>query len=442
MSRVLLVDDKENIREVLKDILESAGYSVDLASCADEVYGIIQENLPDIVLTDINMPGKTGIELLHDLKEIHPNLPVILITAYGSIDSAVLAMKQGAYDYLTKPIDYDYLILLIERALERSQIVTENSELKRELNKIVHKNMIGESASFKKVLELIEVVAPRSSNVLIQGECGTGKELVARSIYNNSSTKSFVVVDCASLPEDLLESELFGYEKGAFTGAVSSKEGRIALADGGTLFLDEIGELSIRLQAKLLRVIQEKEFTPLGGLKPKKVDFRLIAATNRDLKKEIDKDRFRSDLYYRLNVVSINVPPLRDRKEDIPLLVNHFIHKLCQKDGISIKSIGKDVLNVLCNHSWPGNIRELENAIERMIIVSQGNELLMETIPFEIFPGENSDLTNQYHLDKLERETIIKVLNQVNWNKSEAAKILNIGRKALYNKIEKYKIDQ
>lgn len=442
MSRVLLVDDKENIREVLKDILESAGYLVDLASCAQEALEIVNIHFPDIVLTDINMPGKSGIELLHDLKEKYPDIPVILITAYGSIDSAVLAMKQGAYDYLTKPIDYDYLTLLIERALERSQIVTENSELKKELNKINHRNMIGESVLFKKVLELIEVVSPRSSNVLIQGECGTGKELVARSIYNNSSTKSFVVVDCASLPEDLLESELFGYEKGAFTGAVNSKDGRIALADGGTLFLDEVGELSVRLQAKLLRVIQEKEFTPLGSLKPRKVDFRLIAATNRDLKKEIDKGGFRSDLYYRLNVVSINVPPLRDRKEDIPLLVNYFIHKLCQKDKISVKSIGRDVLSALCNYSWPGNIRELENVIERMIIVSQSNELLMESLPLEILPESNYDATTQFHLDRLERETILKALNKVNWNKSEASKILNIGRKALYNKIEKYNLDK
>ncbi len=443
---VLVCDDKVNIREILKDFFEEKGFSVFTSGSGENALELIKTETPDIVLTDFKLPGISGIELIEKIHLFDKNIPVIVITAFGSIRNAVEAMRTGANDYLTKPIDYELLILVVNRAFEQRKIYEQNRELMKELKSVYGvQNLIGGSPKMKTLYQMIKTVSGSSTNVLVQGECGTGKELIAKTIHytGNRRDKPFAIVDCAALPENLLESELFGYEKGAFTGAVGRKKGRIELARGGTLFLDEIGEMSLSLQAKLLRVIQERRFHRIGGLVPVEVDFRLIAATNKDLEKEVEAEKFRSDLYYRLNVVTLQAPPLRDRKEDIPLLVHHFIEKICRRDGIMRKNIESGVIDELVAHDWPGNVRELENCIERMILFTDTDTI---TDPFL---GNSRTLKNtrDNSLDKLdlniiERETVIKALDKSGWNKVEAAKLLNIGRKALYNKIKKFEIEQ
>ncbi|MDX9801756.1 MAG: sigma-54 dependent transcriptional regulator, partial [Spirochaetia bacterium] len=386
-----------------------------------------------------------GIELTKKIRETDESIPVIIMTAYGSISSAVDAIKSGGYDYITKPIDYDLLKIKINRAVSEKKIRKENAELKEKLKEEWGlDSIIGKDVSMIKMFTLIKTVAPVDSSVLIEGECGTGKELVARSIYANSRRKDapFVVVDCSSLPAGLLESELFGFEKGAFTGAAARKKGRIELADTGTLFLDEIGEMSLELQAKLLRVLQEKQIQRIGGLESVNVDFRLITATNRDIKKEVLEKRFRSDLYYRLNVINITVPPLRSRKGDIPLLAMSFIKSVSEKNGIPPKKISASLMDKLISLNWPGNVRELENCIERLMVISQGEELDEELLSDELKNTSHLNRTEaqSYNLSDIEKNVLIEALEKSDWNKSKAAKLLSIDRKALYNRLNKHNI--
>ena len=447
---VLIVDDKQNIRMILRGILEASGYRVVDAQDGDKALELVMSESPDIVLTDLKMDGMDGIELTKKIKDIDPELPVIVITAYGSISSAVDVIKSGGYDYLTKPVDYDLLKLKVARALDEKNRKIENKILKGNLEENWKLDRItGRSPSMLKLFSLIKTVAPAESNILIQGESGTGKELIARSIFINSkrSSNPFVVLDCSSIPAGILESELFGYEKGAFTGADARKMGRIETANTGTLFLDEIGELSLELQAKLLRVIQEKQIVRVGGLAHKDVDFRLIAATNRNLKEEVTAGRFRSDLYYRLNVIKIKAPPLRERKEDIPLLASVFVKKYAEINNTKEKTIPKPILSVFMAYDWPGNVRELENCIERLMVVSPEEELSELFLPEEIIQGKiNCDSYeirpgNGTGMFDAEKRLIVRALADAKGNKAKAARILKIGRKALYNRLKKYNLD-
>ncbi|MCD6120588.1 MAG: sigma-54-dependent Fis family transcriptional regulator [Spirochaetales bacterium] len=477
---ILVIDDKKNIREVLKDFLETEGYMVVTCGTGEEALNLIEENLPDIVLTDFKLPGIDGIELTRKIHVLNSEMPIILFTAYGSISSAVEAIKAGGYDYLTKPLDYDLLKIVLRRALDQKLIKQENLLLKEEVAKRFNLDkLIGKSRAMQKLFSLIKTVAASSSAVLIEGEYGTGKELIAKAIhrYSDRQGKPLITVDCSALPEGLLESELFGYERGAFTGASNRKKGRIELAEGGTVFLDEIGEMSLALQSKLLRVIEEKQLVRLGGLHPISIDFRLITATSRDLKSEVVSGNFRADLFYRLNVIRVKVPALRDRKEDIPLLVDHFLAKFNREEGKSITGVRPDAMNMLLSYNWPGNVRELENCIERMSVICPEKELDTEYLPQEIketaalhygstekvkvaaaegiqdmdrcfnidadsytYTGSYIDSAGNMHLDRVERETVLKALEKANWNKSKAARLLNIDRKALYNRIKKYNL--
>ena len=449
-KEILIVDDKANIRMVLKGILENSGYNVSEADNGKSALTEIEKYLPDIVLTDLKMDEMDGIELTRKIKQKYPSLPVIIMTAYGSISSAVDAIKSGGYDYITKPIDYDLLKIKIERALEDRKIKKENSSLREKLNNDWGLDrIIGKSQVMQKMFSLIKTVAPVDSSVLIEGESGTGKELVAKSIYINSRRKDgpFVVVDCSSLPAGLLESELFGYEKGAFTGAAARKKGRIELANKGTLFLDEIGEMTLELQSKLLRVLQEKQIQRIGGLETIDVDFRLIAATNRDLVSEVEERRFRSDLFYRLNIINIKVPPLRKRKEDIPLLSDNFMKRIAEKNNLPEKEVTPSLMEKMISYNWPGNVRELENCIERLMVISPGDILdegffKSENGSYESSDKENncSNIGESYDLFEIEKKVLLEALEKADWNKSMAARMLNIDRKALYNRIKKYNI--
>ena len=444
-EKILIVDDKINIRMVLKGILENLGYQVSDAENGKSALDLIEEYHPDLVLTDLKMDGMDGIELTKRIRDIDPALPVIIMTAYGSISSAVDAIKSGGYDYITKPIDYDLLEIKMNRALSEMKIKNENLDLREKLkDKWGLDRIIGKSQVMQKMFKLIKTVSPVDSSVLIEGECGTGKELIARSIYTNGrrSSAPFTVVDCSSLPAGLLESELFGYEKGSFTGALARKKGRIELADKGTLFLDEIGEMSLELQAKLLRVLQEKQIQRIGGLETVNVDFRLITATNRDLKKEVSEKRFRSDLYYRLNVITIKAPSLRERKEDIPLLVESFIEEFSKKNDVSPKKVSPLLMEKFMEHDWPGNVRELENCIERLMVISSGDFLDVDSFFTEQDPlsPDRCSERGSLNLFEIERDVLVEALEKAEWNKSRAAKLLDIDRKALYNRIKKYNI--
>lgn len=452
-AKILIVDDRPNIREVLSAILMEEGYEVKTLKNATEALDGISMVLPDIVITDIRMPGMDGMDFLKAVKEMDMDVPVILITAYGSIESAVEAIKMGAYDYLTKPINHEKLKIIIQRALEQRRYIIENKYLRRELQeKYSFCNIIGSSKKMEKVFEMIQTVSNTMSTVLIQGESGTGKELVAKAIHHSSQRKDkpLIEINCSALSEGLLESELFGHEKGAFTGAMSRKKGRFELADGGTLFLDEVGEISPRLQVKLLRVLQEKQFERVGGIEPVKVDFRLIAATNKDLKYEVSKGNFREDLFFRLSVITIKLPPLRERREEIPLLVSHFLQKYSSREGKNISTIAPDAMNCLMKYDWSGNVRELENCIERAVVVCNSERIMLSHLPEEILeclsdkeekfyapPPEIKDMD----LHKKEKELILDALRKTGWNKAKAAKLLNIHRRTIYNRIKKYSLN-
>ncbi len=455
METILIVDDEKNYPPILSAVLEDEGYETLTANSGREALLILNDSDIDLVLTDMKMPGMDGIELLEKIKSCDPDLPVIMMTAHGTVDKAVEAMQKGAYTYILKPFDNDRLVLFVEKAIAMFRVIKENRRLRDAVeSQYKFGNIIGKTKVMKSIFETIQKVAPTPATVLIEGESGTGKELVAKSIHFNSPRhdKPFIPVNCSAFVETLLESELFGHEKGAFTGAVSMKKGRFELADGGTLFLDEIGELSPNLQVKLLRVLQEKSVERVGGIKPISVNIRLISATNKTLEDEISHGRFREDLYYRLNVVRIVIPPLRDRKEDIRLLVNHFIKKYAEerKSDIPIKGVDHEVERLFYDYPWPGNIRELENIIERAMILCPGELITPADLPNEF----KSSIDNTLRLDgipvnanlyetmaKVEQEMIIRALKVTNNVQSHAARLLGIGKSGLNQKIKKYNLD-
>jgi len=447
---LLVVDDDASNRVSLSKIFEREGYRVFQADGAKAALGYLRSFRIHAVLTDLMMPGPGGLELLRATKEVSPATEVVLMTAYGTVEAAVQAMRDGAYDFVEKPLKRAIVLRAVDKALERSTLVQENRELKEEIRTLRHREIIGSSSVLRAVMKTAEMAAPSLANVLILGESGTGKELIARSLHTQSGRAAgpFVAVNCAAIPETILEAELFGYERGAFTGAVARKEGRFARARGGTLFLDEIGELSPSVQVKLLRVLQEGEFEPLGG-EPTRADIRLVAATNRDLSLEVIGGRFREDLYYRLNVIELVAPPLRSRREDIPLLIDHFIGVYCQKNGRPRLSVSPAALEKLSAYLWPGNVRELENVMERAAVLAQGNELLLENLPSSILnavPLEADFLTFPVGtpLAQVEQALIRETLRKADGDKVLAAQLLGISPRTVYRKLDEMnqKVDE
>ena len=452
-GRVLIIDDKASIREVLSAILGDAGYEVVAAGSAEAALERMTEALPEVIVSDIRMTGMSGLEFQETVRRMDPELPVVLITAYGTIDSAVEAIKRGAYDYLTKPVDHERLKMVLKRAVENRRLALENRGFRRELeDRHQFGNMIGSGPGMQRVFELIRAVSGTLSTVLVLGESGTGKELVARAIHYQGPRKDrpLVGVNCAALSEGLLESELFGHEKGAFTGAFSRKIGRFEQAHQGSLFLDEVGEISQSLQVKLLRVLQERQFERVGGSEPIRSDFRLIAATNRDLRADAASGQFREDLYYRLSVITIKVPPLRERREDIPFLMGHFMKKICEREHRPLKTFDPEAMEALLAYRWPGNVRELENCVERLMVVGGGERIGLEDLSEEIVEGavrasgpaaEPRGGEEAMDLHEREKELILDALRKAGWNKAKAAKLLNIHRRTVYNRIHKYGLE-
>ncbi len=442
IEKILIADDEPLIRDLIKDILEMEGYEVFVAEDGFSALKEVKKEGIDLIITDVRMPKLDGIRLLRKIKEVSPSTLVVVITAYGTIENAVEAMKNGAYDYITKPISPEQIKLVVQKVSEHKNLLSENRYLRSELSqKYNFEQLIGESPQMKRVYEMIDRVAQTKSTVLIQGESGTGKELVARAIHYRSPRrdKPFIKVNCAALPEDLLESELFGHEKGAFTGAVSKREGRFELANKGTLLLDEISETSPAFQVKLLRVLQEEEFERVGGTKTIKVDVRVIATTNKNLKQLVKEGKFREDLYYRLNVLPIYLPPLRERKKDILLLVRHFVEKYARRNTSKIKPPSKRCLEMMMQYSWPGNVRELENFIERSIVMNKGEIIFPENIsPNPSLQRMNLPLSEEITLEEMEKRLILDTLRKTGGNRTEAARILGVSVRTIRNKLKKY----
>ncbi len=443
--RILVVDDELIVRESMGNWLKEDGYLVETSENGMDALEKIKLKNIDLAVVDIKMPGMDGIELLQKSKKIDPDLPVLVMTAYASVDTAVQAMKEGAFDYIVKPFNPENVSQVIDRALKFKKLEKENLLLRKELEKkFGFDEIIGKSKKMEEVFELIRTVAGSEAVVMIRGESGTGKELIARAIHANSKRKygPLVALSCGALPESLLESELFGYEKGAFTGAQYSRKGRLEMANGGTLFLDEIGDISPKTQVDLLRVLQEKVIYRLGSTKPTKIDVRLVSATNRNLEEAISQGTFREDLYYRMNVLTINIPPLRERKEDIPLLANHFFHKFTIANAKKIEGISGEAMEILIGYNWPGNIRELENVIERSVVVCKTNEIIPDDLSETVRKGiiKTGAETDPRTLNESEKKHVIKILDENDWNISKSAKELGIDRVTLYNKIKKYDI--
>jgi len=442
--KILVVDDDLEMCGLLSDVLKGEGFSVNTLNDSLEASRLLKKEDFDVIITDLKMKGLKGLDLLEETNKVAPLTPVIIITAFGTIESAIKAMKMGAYDYITKPFQMDELVLTVKKALENRFLKKEVVRLKKEVEARYHfHQLIGKSSSMQKIYDLIERISDTSSNVLITGESGTGKELVAKAIHYNGIRKEgpCIAVNCAAIPETLLESELFGYKKGAFTDAKSDKKGLIFEANEGTLFLDEITEMSFTLQAKLLRVIEEKEVRPLGDTKSYPIDVGIISTSNRDIKSLIQQGQFREDLYYRLKVIDIELPPLRDRREDIPLLAQHFIRKFNGEMKKNISSISESALKILLNYSWPGNVRELENVIQRAITLTRHETILPEDLPITMIEEKKESLIGKgirekYTVSQLEKEYIKKVLLEVGGNKSKAAEILGLDRKTLYRKLQ------
>jgi len=445
-ANILVVDDEEIVRESLLDWLREDGYEVEAVEDGFKALEKFEKRPWDIALIDLKMPKMDGLELLGKIKETWPETQVVIITAYATVNTAVQAIKVGAYDYLVKPFNPEELSLLVKRLVESQSLIKEISYLRKALQKQYQfHDLISKSAKMQKVFDLANTIAKSNSNILILGESGTGKELLARAIHNESlrAAGPFVPVSCVALTETLLESELFGHEKGAFTDAVAQKKGKFELADGGTIFLDEIGDISPKLQLNLLRVLQEKEFTRVGGTKSIKVDARIIAATNRELKKAVDEGKFRDDLYYRLNVISIELPSLREHKEDVPLLVHHFIEKFNIEMGEKVERISEEALDLLMEYDWPGNVRELENIIERAMVITKGNLIKAEDLHLtpQVMKEEGAAQAGKDKtLKSIEKKHIAKILKENNWNVQKSAEQLGIDRVTLYNKIKKYKL--
>src|SRR5262245_61247614 len=452
---VLIIDDEEEIRESIELLLASEGLTTDTAATGEEGLRKIEENHYDVALLDLMLPGKSGMEVQKDIKRIDPTLPVVIITAMGAIEAAVTAIKEGSFDYVTKPWNNEKLLVIVANAVKQRVLASENIQLRRALKeRFGYSNIVGKSEQILSVLDLVTQIAPSRSTILIQGESGTGKELIAKAIHLKSTRvdKPFVPVNSGSMPVDLLESTLFGHVRGAFTSAVTAKKGLFEVADQGTIFFDEIGTISLETQAKLLRVIQEREFMRLGGVDTIKVDVRIIAATNVDLKQLVQEGKFREDLYYRLNVINLQVPALRERKEDIPLLVEFFTKKYCDENNKPTYRISTEALRTLMDYHWPGNVRELENAVERAVVLSQdeiiGRDLLPESIlspsarfaTLSSFPlARNTSLFEI--IDAFERRVIIEMLEQTSWSQTEAADNFKIPLSTLNQKIKRHGIE-
>lgn len=443
-EHVLIVEDEDLMREIVVQILADEHYHIWQASSAEEALKLLHDHSIDLMLTDLRLKGMDGLQLLTEARARDPELVVIVMTAYASVETAVEAMRKGAYDYISKPFINDEVRVMLRRALNARHLSHENRHLKRELRERYRfENIVGKSEAMEKVYRLIEKVAAISSNVLIFGETGTGKELVARAIHYNSerAERPFVAVNCGALTESLLESELFGHVKGAFTGAIANRDGFFRKADQGTLFLDELSEVSPGLQVKLLRAVQEREVLPVGGRDPVKFDVRLIAATNKNLEEEVKRGTFREDLFYRINVITIPLPPLRQRKEDIPLLANHFLVKHAQRLGKPSVKIGREAMHVLVNYEWPGNVRELENVVERTVALCEGESIEPTDLPEKLTQVKVAirDLDDyQMTLDALEEQHIKKVLQKAAGDKVKAAQILGINLSTLYRKLARY----
>lgn len=449
---ILVVDDEKNTREGLKKFLEGHGFDVATAEGGEEALRQMEKERPDIILADLRMPIMDGVALLEKVKAKYPEVSVIVLTAYGTVENAVKAMKLGAFYYLTKPVNLEELEFLVKKALTQQSLREENQELRKELfrERFEEGNISARSEKMKKVLEMVGRVAPTRSTVLLEGESGTGKELLAHRIHELSPRRNatFLAVHCAVLTETLLASELFGHEKGAFTGASEKRAGRFELANGGTLFLDEVAEIHPEMQVKLLRVLQEGEFERVGGTKTLRVDVRLICATNKDLAQEVRQGRFREDLFYRINVILIKVPPLRERREDIRPLTENFVRSLSRANGKSIQEIDEEIYDRLESYPWPGNVRELKNVVERMVVLSQDPKLTLANAPEDLKSGQDSPLITEpgwrlenSNLQEMEKELIRTRLQECRGNKSLAAKKLGISRRTLYRKIEEYQIN-
>jgi DNA-binding NtrC family response regulator len=441
-TRILIVDDEVIMRESLSGWLARDGHDVETAASGEEALEKLQRSRFDILLVDIKMEGISGLEVLRKVKENDPDVAIVMITAYGSITTAIEAMKNGAYDYLLKPFDPNQLGVLIEKIVERQAQMRENLYLKEQFKERTRfESMIGQSQPMQEVFDMIRDVAPTDATVLITGETGTGKGLAAKAIHTNSPRCEgpFVIVNCGAIPEHLMESELFGHQKGAFTDAKETKKGRLELAHGGTLFLDEIGEIGIRMQIDLLRVLEDRVFYRVGGTQPIEADFRVIAATNRELKSAIAQESFREDLYYRLNVISFNMPRLRERKEDIPLLTEHFLRRFTQETNKPVDAVSRPAMDEMMLYDWPGNVRELENAIERAVVVSKQRKVLPEDLPFYCLlnptPAGQS-------LKDVEKEHIRQILEENDWNVARSARILQIDRSTLYSKIKRHRLQR
>jgi len=440
-EKILVVDDEKIVRESLFHWFQEEGYQVETAEDGETALRVFDKNKFDLLLVDMKMPGMSGLELLAKIKEIDKDTIVILITAFASVPTAIKALKDGAYDYVTKPVDPDELEHLVKKALEQKSLRVENEALKGSIDEIIKPdNLIGESGQMKKIYELIHTVAPTDTTVMIRGESGTGKELVAKAIHINSKRKYFPIipVNCGALAESILESELFGHEKGAFTGAQFKRKGKFEMADGGTIFLDEIGSVSPKMQVELLRVIESKQFSRVGGNQIIKSDFRVIIATNEPLEDLVKQGKFREDLYYRLNVFSIVIPPLRERTGDIPVLAFYFLNNFCTAMNKNIKNISPDAMEFLTKYEWPGNVRELENAIERAVVVGKGDTIKVDDLPFHVSSSQSATSDGDNSMTAMEKKHIARVLNENNWNISKSALALEIDRVTLYNKINKY----
>lgn len=447
-EKILIVDDEERMCRLLRRVLEKEGYLCHTAMSGVDALSRLERDDYDLIITDIQMPEMNGLELINEVRDYNPELPIVVITAYGTVESAVQALRAGAYDYITKPFENDDIRHAAARALERKRLLAENRYLHDELEaRYNYSGIIGSSPLMRDVFEMASSVAGSNANVLITGESGTGKELVARSVHFNSPRheRPFIVLNCAALPENLLESELFGHEKGAFTGAITAKKGRFELADEGTLFIDEVGEMSLSAQVKLLRVIQEQEFERVGGARVISCNVRIVAATNKDLEAEVKAGKFREDLYYRLNVVNIHLPALRERREDVEPLAMYFLDKFNREMGKKIETISPKALSCLLAYEWPGNVRELQNALERAVVLAKGNIITPRDLPGGVqadsqicleVPDHGANLTDI--LEDLERQLIVQTLRREDGSQTRAADALGIKRTTLRYKMEKY----
>lgn len=435
---ILVIDDEFSVRDSLSKWFKEDGYKSDSAADANEALKKIKPGAWDIIFLDIKLPGMDGMELQQRIKVVDPNATIIMITAYASVDTAVRSLKEGAYDYVTKPVDPDYLSHLVSNVIKQRHLLSENILLKERIQELYEiDQIVGESQAITKVFDLIKAVAPTDTTVMIKGESGTGKELIARAIHSNSPRRFFpiITVNCGGLTEGLTESEFFGHEKGSFTGALYRRKGKFEMADGGTVFLDEVGNIGSKAQTDLLRVIETRQFTRVGGDEVIRVDFRLICATNRDLELAVKEGTFREDLYYRLNVFSISIPPLRERRSDIPLLSNHFLKQMALAMNKPITQFSPEAVELLKNYDWPGNVRELKNAIERAIVVAKGSSIDTDELPISRMAKA---ATSDHSLEAVEKIHIKNILEQMGWNITRTAEVLKIDRATLYNKIEKY----